>query len=117
MVGYAHNWGEHRVLFRKAEDERVHSILASWTDVEGSFRITRQVRRVEETSVPSSRSRAEPPGQRSGLQRAAPKSDPWHRSHPCRLAAQTGPLASQRYGSRPPGAGRPRSRSPGAERR
>ena len=35
LVGYAHNWGEHRVLFRKAGDERVHSIPASWTDVEG----------------------------------------------------------------------------------
>jgi len=36
LVGYAHTWGEHRVFFRKPKDERVHSLPASFTDVEGS---------------------------------------------------------------------------------
>ena len=35
VVAYAHTWGEHRVFFHKAADERVYSIPASWTDVEG----------------------------------------------------------------------------------
>jgi len=36
LVGFAHTWGEHRVFFRKPADERVYSLPASWTDVEGS---------------------------------------------------------------------------------
>ena len=36
LVGYAHTWGEHRVYFRKPGDERVHSLPARWTDVEGT---------------------------------------------------------------------------------
>ncbi|NNN07795.1 MAG: hypothetical protein HKL85_01210 [Acidimicrobiaceae bacterium] len=35
VVAYAHTWGEHRVFFHKPADERVYSIPASWTDVEG----------------------------------------------------------------------------------
>ncbi len=35
VVAYAHTWGEHRVFFHKPVDERVYSIPASWTDVEG----------------------------------------------------------------------------------
>ncbi|MCZ7664922.1 MAG: hypothetical protein FIA93_10300 [Deltaproteobacteria bacterium] len=35
LVGYAHTWGEHRVFFRKPQEERVHSLPARWTDVEG----------------------------------------------------------------------------------
>jgi hypothetical protein len=35
LVGFAHTWGEHRVFFRKPADQRVHSLPASWTDVEG----------------------------------------------------------------------------------
>ena len=35
LVGYAHTWGEHRVFFRKSGEERVYSIPAPWTDVEG----------------------------------------------------------------------------------
>ena len=35
LVGFAHTWGEHRVFFRKSADQRVHSLPASWTDVEG----------------------------------------------------------------------------------
>lgn len=34
-MGYAHTWGEHRVFFRKPGEERVRSLPASWTDVEG----------------------------------------------------------------------------------
>ena len=34
LVGFAHTWGEHRVFFRKSADQRVHSLPASWTDVE-----------------------------------------------------------------------------------
>ena len=34
-MGYAHNWGEHRVFFKEAGEERVRSLPASWTDVEG----------------------------------------------------------------------------------
>ncbi len=32
-MGFAHTWGEHRVFYREAEDERVRSLPASWTDV------------------------------------------------------------------------------------
>ena len=35
LVGYAHTWGEHRVFFRQPGEERVHSLPAGWTDVEG----------------------------------------------------------------------------------
>ena len=35
MVGYAHTWGEHRVFYRGAGSERVHSLPAAWTDVVG----------------------------------------------------------------------------------
>ena len=35
LVGFAHTWGEHRVFFRKPGDQRVYSLPASWTDVEG----------------------------------------------------------------------------------
>jgi Family of unknown function (DUF5372) len=35
VVSYAHTWGEHRVFFRMSEDERVSSVPAGWTDVEG----------------------------------------------------------------------------------
>jgi Family of unknown function (DUF5372) len=35
MVGFGHTWGEHRVFFKKPADERVYSLPASWTDVEG----------------------------------------------------------------------------------
>jgi hypothetical protein len=35
LVGYVYTWGEHRVFFRRPGDERVHSIPAGWTDVEG----------------------------------------------------------------------------------
>ena len=35
MVGFAHTWGEHRVFFLKVGDERVYSLPAAWTDVEG----------------------------------------------------------------------------------
>jgi hypothetical protein len=35
LVGFAHTWGEHRVFFRKPADQRVYSLPASWTDVEG----------------------------------------------------------------------------------
>jgi len=35
LVGFAHTWGEHRVFFRKPDDQRVYSLPASWTDVEG----------------------------------------------------------------------------------
>ena len=34
-MGYAHTWGEHRVFFRMPGEERVRSLPASWTDVEG----------------------------------------------------------------------------------
>ena len=34
MVGYAHTWGEHRVFYRKPDDQRVYSIPSGWTDVE-----------------------------------------------------------------------------------
>lgn len=35
LVGYAHSWGEHRVFFRMSGEERVRSMPARWTDVEG----------------------------------------------------------------------------------
>jgi len=35
LVGYAHTWGEHRVFFRMPGEERVRSLPAGWTDVEG----------------------------------------------------------------------------------
>ena len=35
LVAYAHTWGEHRVFFRGPGDERVRSLPAGWTDVEG----------------------------------------------------------------------------------
>lgn len=35
LVGFTHTWGEHRVFFRKPGDQRVYSVPASWTDVEG----------------------------------------------------------------------------------
>lgn len=35
LVGYAHTWGEHRVFFREPDEERVRSMPAGWTDVEG----------------------------------------------------------------------------------
>jgi hypothetical protein len=35
MVGFAHTWGEHRVFFRKPGDQRIYSVPANWTDVEG----------------------------------------------------------------------------------
>jgi hypothetical protein len=35
LVGYAHTWGEHRVFFREADEERVRSMPAGWTDVQG----------------------------------------------------------------------------------
>ena len=34
-VGFAHTWGEHRVFFREPGEERVRSMPAGWTDVEG----------------------------------------------------------------------------------
>ncbi len=34
-MGFAHTWGEHRVFFTKPDDQRVYSLPASWTDVEG----------------------------------------------------------------------------------
>ena len=34
-MGFAHTWGEHRVFFRKPDDERVYSLPAAWTDVVG----------------------------------------------------------------------------------
>lgn len=36
MVGFTHTWGEHRVFFRLPGDQRVHSLPAGWTDVEGA---------------------------------------------------------------------------------
>lgn len=33
-MGFSHTWGEYRVFFRKPADQRVHSLPASWTDVE-----------------------------------------------------------------------------------
>jgi hypothetical protein len=35
LVGFTHTWGEHRVFFRMPGDQRVCSVPASWTDVEG----------------------------------------------------------------------------------
>lgn len=35
LVGYTHAWGEQRVFFRHPGEARVHSLPASWTDVEG----------------------------------------------------------------------------------
>jgi len=35
LVGYSHTWGEHRVFFREPGEERVRSMPAGWTDVEG----------------------------------------------------------------------------------
>ena len=35
MVGFTHTWGEHRVFFRKPDDQRIYSVPAGWTDVEG----------------------------------------------------------------------------------
>jgi hypothetical protein len=34
-VGYSHSWGDHRVFFRAPGEERVRSMPAAWTDVEG----------------------------------------------------------------------------------
>ena len=36
LVGYAHTWGEHRVFFRKPGEDRVRSLPATWTDIEGA---------------------------------------------------------------------------------
>lgn len=36
VVSYSHSWGEHRVFFRMPEDERVSSVPAGWTDIEGT---------------------------------------------------------------------------------
>lgn len=35
MVGFTHTWGEHRVFFRKPDEQRIYSVPAVWTDVEG----------------------------------------------------------------------------------
>ena len=35
MVGFTHTWGEQRVFFRKPGDQRIYSLPAGWTDVEG----------------------------------------------------------------------------------
>ena len=35
VVSYTHSWGEHRVFFRFPGDERVSSVPAGWTDIEG----------------------------------------------------------------------------------
>ena len=35
LVGYAHTWGEHRVFFVEPGSDRVRSLPAGWTDVEG----------------------------------------------------------------------------------
>lgn len=35
LVAYAHSWGDHRVFFRVPGEERVRSLPAAWTDVEG----------------------------------------------------------------------------------
>ncbi len=35
LVGYAHTWGEHRVFFAEPGSDRVRSLPAGWTDVEG----------------------------------------------------------------------------------
>ena len=35
LVGYAHTWGEHRVFFRMPGEERVRSLPAAWTDIQG----------------------------------------------------------------------------------
>ena len=35
MVGLSLSWGDHRVFFKKPDDERVYSLPARWTDVEG----------------------------------------------------------------------------------
>ena len=35
MVSYTHSWGEHRVFFRIPGDQRVSSVSAGWTDIEG----------------------------------------------------------------------------------
>jgi len=34
-VGYAHTWGEHKVFFKEPGEERLRSMPASWSDVEG----------------------------------------------------------------------------------
>ena len=34
-MAYAHTWGEHRVFFRAPGEDRVRSLPAAWTDVEG----------------------------------------------------------------------------------
>ena len=34
-MGYAHTWGEHKVFFKEPGEERLRSMPASWTDVEG----------------------------------------------------------------------------------
>jgi Family of unknown function (DUF5372) len=34
MVGLCLSWGDHRVFFKKPDDERVYSLPARWTDVE-----------------------------------------------------------------------------------
>ena len=36
VVGFAHTLGEHRVFFKKPGDERVCSLPARWTDIEGA---------------------------------------------------------------------------------
>ena len=33
MVGFGHNWGEHRVFFREPGQARVRSLPADWTDL------------------------------------------------------------------------------------
>ena len=35
LVDYAHTWGEHKVFFKEPGEERLRSMPASWTDVEG----------------------------------------------------------------------------------
>jgi hypothetical protein len=35
MVGFTHTWGEHRVFFRRPGEQRIYSVPAGWTDVEG----------------------------------------------------------------------------------
>jgi hypothetical protein len=33
LVGFGHNWGEHRVFFREPGQARVRSVPADWTDL------------------------------------------------------------------------------------
>jgi Family of unknown function (DUF5372) len=35
LVGFAHTWGENRVFFRLPGDQRIYSLPAGWTDVDG----------------------------------------------------------------------------------